>query len=204
MGHSDAALKLRAGPGSAGQAGKRAGVSRRSGWKQEKRRQQMGVIFNADEAFAMAEQIERNGAAFYGRAAEIAKGKEVGKLLGHLAEWEKEHEKVFVSMRAELTDEEKRPTAFDPDGEAELYLQAMADTHVFKAGKDAAAALSGKKSVWDIVKTALGMEEESILFYSGLARMVPARLGNERVQKIIGEEIGHVAFLKRELNKAKK
>lgn len=161
----------------------------------------MSITFNADEALAMAEQIERNGAKFYARAAEIAGGGSVGKLLGDLAEWEKGHEQLFTSMRSELTDEERKSTAFDPDGEAELYLQAMADTHVFKEDEGPAAALSGNESAEEIIDTALGMEQESILFYLGLVKMVPARLGNEKVQKIIDEEIGHVAYLKRELNR---
>ena len=163
----------------------------------------MSITFNADESLAMAEQIERNGAKFYRRAAEIGKVEAVKKLLGDLAKWEEGHEKLFISMRAELTDEDKKPTAYDPDGEAELYLQAMADTHVFKADEDPAASLSGKESAGEIINTALGMEQESILFYLGLAKMIPARLGNERVQKIIDEEIGHVAYLKRERNKIK-
>ena len=159
----------------------------------------MSIVFNADEALAMAEQIERNGAKFYARAAEIAEAEAVRKLLADLAEWEEGHEKLFTSMRTELTDEEKKPTAFDPDGEAELYLQAMADTHVFKADEAPADALSGKESAEEIIKTALTLEQDSILFYAGLAKMTPARLGSETVQKIIDEEIGHVAYLKREL-----
>ena len=161
----------------------------------------MSIVFNADEALAMAEQIERNGANFYRRAAEIAEPEAVKKLLGDLAEWEQGHEKLFAGMRSELTDEEKKPTAYDPDGEAELYLQAMADTHVFNADNDAAASLSGKESAGEIIKTALGLEQDSILFYLGLAKMVPARLGGETVQKIIDEEIGHVAYLEKELKK---
>ncbi len=159
----------------------------------------MSITFNADEALAMAEQIERNGARFYARAAEIVEAEGVQKLLGDLAEWEEGHEKLLTSMRSELNDEERRPTAFDPDGEAELYLQAMADTHVFKADDDPAASLTGTESAGEIIKTALGLEQESILFYLGLARMVPARLGSETVQKIIDEEIGHVAYLERQL-----
>ncbi len=159
----------------------------------------MGITFNADEALAMAEQIERNGAKFYARAAEIAGGGSIGKLLADLVEWEKGHEELFASMRSELTDEEKRPAVYDPDGEAELYLQAMADAHVFRTDDDPGAGLSGKESAEDIIDTALGKEQESILFYAGLAKLIPARLGNERVQKIIDEEIGHVAYLKKEL-----
>ncbi len=107
----------------------------------------MSITFNADEALAMACEIESNGAKFYARAAEIAGGGSVGKLLGDLAEWEKGHERLFTGMRSELTAEEKKPTAFDPDGEAELYLQAMADAHVFKADDDPAAGLAGKESL---------------------------------------------------------
>ncbi len=161
----------------------------------------MSIVFNADEALAMAEQIERNGANFYARAAEIAEPEAIKKLLGDLAEWEKGHERLFTGMRSELTDEDKKPTAFDPDGEAELYLQAMADTHVFNADDDPAGALSGKESAGEIITTALSLEQDSILFYLGLAKMVPARLGSETVQKIIDEEIGHVAYLEKELKK---
>jgi rubrerythrin len=163
----------------------------------------MSITFNADEALAMAEQIERNGAKFYTRAAEIGEPEAIKKLLGDLAEWEEGHEKLFTSMRSQLTDEERKPTTFDPDGEAELYLQAMADTHVFKTGpaadRDPAAALSGKESAVEIIKAALGLEQDSILFYLGLAKMIPPRLGSETVQEIIDEEIGHVAYLEREL-----
>ena len=161
----------------------------------------MSIVFNADEALAMAEQIERNGAKFYARAAEIVEAEAIRKLLADLAEWEEGHEKLFESVRAELSDDEKSSTTFDPDGEAELFLQAMADTHVFNLNKDAADLFKGGESAEDILKAALDFERDSILFFLGMRKMVPARLGSEKVQKIIDEEIGHVAYLKRELKK---
>ena len=163
----------------------------------------MGVRFNADEILAMAVEIERNGQKFYRRGAEIAGDEGVKKLMTELVDWEKGHEKLFESMRSELSDEEKFSTAFDPDGEAELFLQAMADTHVFNVNKDAAALLGGDESPGDILKTALGFERDSIVFFMGMEKMVPERLGGDRVRKIIDEEIRHVAYLKRELNKVK-
>ena len=161
----------------------------------------MGITFNADEVLAMAEQIERNGQRFYLRAGEIAKDAETGKLLADLAEWEKGHEALFASMRAELTEEEKKATAFDPDGEAELYLQAMADMHVFKTSEGAESLLTGDESAAGIIEKALGFERDSIVFFFGMTRAVPARLGTEKVQKIIDEEVGHVAYLKKELGR---
>ena len=73
----------------------------------------------------MAEQLERNGAAFYRRAA-TADGLATDQqaLLLRLASMEDDHEQTFREMRAELTGKEKAPTVFDPDGEAALYLRA--------------------------------------------------------------------------------
>lgn len=160
----------------------------------------MGIIFNADEAFALAEQIERNGQGFYLRAAELTKGTLTGKLLSDLAIWEKTHEELFSSMRSGLTEEEKTVTAFDPDGENALYLKAVADSHVFKTIEDPAQLLSGNESPEQIIKTALLFEKDTILFFLGLAKMVPENLGRNKVEKIIDEEIGHVAYLEKELN----
>ena len=46
------------------------------------------IAFNADDALAMAEQIERNGRAFYLRGAEIASEGSAHELLVKLADWE--------------------------------------------------------------------------------------------------------------------
>jgi rubrerythrin len=161
----------------------------------------MGVTFNADEAFAMACEIERNGQKFYRSGAEMTPEGSTRKLLLELADWEKTHEDRFASMRSELTEEEKRSTAFDPDGEAELYLQAMADAHVFNVHKDPTELLKGKEKAEEVIDVALGFERDSILFFIGLEKMTPKRLGAEKVREIVKEEISHVSYLKRELAK---
>ena len=159
------------------------------------------IPFNADDALAMAEQIERNGSAFYLRGAQIAGEGNAHELLVKLADWEKGHEALFTSLRAGLTEEEKRATAFDPNGDAELYLQAMADTHVFNVHDDPTALLRGDESPEEILNIALGFERDSILFFTGLAALVPERLGKGKVETVTQEEVGHVAYLKRELGK---
>ena len=161
----------------------------------------MAIAFNADQALAMAEQIERNGRRFYIRAAQIVAEGDVHRLLLDLAEWEKGHETLFAALRADLTEEEKKATTFDPDGEAELYLQAMADAHVFNVSEDPAALLSGDETPEQLLNTALGFERDSILFFTGLARLVPKRLGRDKVEAVTQEEVGHVAYLKRQLQR---
>ena len=155
------------------------------------------AIFNADDALAMAEQVERNGRAFYLRAAEVAAEPEIKKLLGDLAAWEEGHQALFAQLRAGLSDREKKATTFDPEGVNELYLQAMADTHVFTTNADPAAIVADGEDPDQILLKALAFERDSIALFLGIAKMVPERLGRDKVERIIEEEVGHIAYLNR-------
>jgi len=150
------------------------------------------IRFNADEIFEMAEQIERNGAKFYRKAAETAEGTNRDLLL-RLAAMEDDHEKTFAAMRAELAEAEQRPLTFDPNDEAALYLQAMADGEVF--GADPSASLSGREPLEDILTIAIGLEKDSIVFYESMKVMVPEGAGKEKIDAIIKQEIGHILNL---------
>ena len=161
----------------------------------------MGIIFNADEMFATAEQIERNGQNFYRAAAEKVAEAGAKKLLLDLADWEAQHEELFKGMRAELSAEEKTPTAFDPQGEAELYVQAMANGHVFVVNDDPTLLLEGKQKPEEFIAVALDFERDTILFFLGMKDLVPARLGTDKVDQIVREEMRHVAFLKKEIGR---
>lgn len=116
--------------------------------------------FNADEVFEMAEQIERNGARFYRAAAK--KIPEVHQVFSDLAAMEDEHEKTFADMRAELSGIEVDPPVFDPDGQAQMYLRAMADEHVVNVKTDPVEQLAGKETPEEVLKMAIGLEKDSI------------------------------------------
>lgn len=159
----------------------------------------MGVNFNADEVLKMAVRIESNGAAFYRKAAESKKDMARAGFLLKLAEMEDEHERLFSEMKNGLSAEEKADTAYDPVGEAELYLEAMADSHGGEGDPSAADKLTGQESLEEILKIAIGLEKESILFYLGLREMVPERLGKDKIDEIINEERSHIVTLAKEL-----
>ncbi len=158
----------------------------------------MAIHFNADEILAMAEQVERNGAAFYRRAAEVTGDAGARARLAELAEWELGHERLFTRLRQGLTPAERAEMRFDPDGDAVHYLRVMADRHVFNVNKDAAALLSGRETPQEIFDIALGFERDSILFFQAMEGAVPPSVGKDKVQALINEEVGHVAFLSRE------
>ncbi len=155
--------------------------------------------FNADEIFEIAEQIERNGAGFYRRAAESAEGPEIRPLLLQLANMEDSHERTFAGMRADLVRENPDwlPQFFDPSSgnEAALYLRAVAAGRVFDLQTDPASLVSKSEPLKSILTKAIGLEKDSVAFYAGLRTAVPEYLGREKLDHIIREEMGHITLL---------
>jgi rubrerythrin len=155
----------------------------------------MGIRFTADEILAIAEKIEENGIAFYAAAAGKVSARNLVEQLEKLSQWEMGHAKIFAAMRKELTEKEKEPVTYDPDKEALLYLQAVADGKVFKFDEDPWAALGPNPTPESIINVALGREKDSVVYYTGVKEIVPASLGKERIEEIISEELGHIRQL---------
>lgn len=154
--------------------------------------------FNADDIFEIAEQLERNGAAFYRQAADAVADASAKTFLMKLADMEDDHEKTFADMRANLGADEKTSTVFDPDGDAVNYLRALADTRVFFEKEIDTTSMEA------ILKDAITAEKDSIVFYLGMRDMVPEGKGRKRMDAIIKEEMGHIRLLSKELVDAKK
>ena len=160
----------------------------------------MGSLdFSADEIFEMAQQIERNGARFYRRAASAAKAPGSGPFFQKLAAMEENHEKVFGQMREGLTAAERMKRISDPENQGLSYLRAWADRQVFDVRSDPAEKLTGREAPEVILRMAIGLEKDSIVFYVGMKDAVPERIGKGRVDEIIREEMGHIDILSREL-----
>ena len=155
----------------------------------------MSARYNADEVFEMAEQIERNGAKFYRRAAEMVSAEGSQDMLLELAAMEDDHEKTFAAMRRDLSEAERKPMVFDPDDELALYLHAIADRRVFDLKVDPSQQLTGQEPLDRILHIAIGLEKDSIVFYLGMRELVPERLGAARLYGIIREEYGHLVTL---------
>jgi len=153
----------------------------------------MSYDFNADDVFEMAEQMERNGGKFYRTAADNTTDSENKEFLLSLAEMEDQHEKTFKGMRADLTGKDKASTVFDPEGEAALYLRALADTRVFFEKE------IDVSSMRNILKSAIEAEKDSIVFYLGMKEAVPESFGKGRLDHIIKEEMGHIKMLSKKL-----
>jgi len=163
----------------------------------------MAISYNADEIFEMAQQIERNGASFYRKAAEGIPDASQKKKLLDLATMEDTHLVTFTKMRDALTEADRQSMVSDPYDEAALYLQSIADGYVFDIKTDPAELLTGKENLAEILNMAIGLEKDSIVFYIGIRAKVPERLGKDKIDRIIAEEMKHVAQLSTDLAELK-
>ena len=164
----------------------------------------MSIQFNIDEIFEMAEQIERNGAIFYRHAGNLMpENSQIRQLFLSLTNMEVKHEQIFASMRKNILKQKGMDsiTDFDPEGLAGMYLRAMADGHVFDLAKPQDKYFTGKETLEDILKMAIGREKDSIIFYLGIKEAVTKDFGQDRVDSIIKEEMSHIAYLNREIAK---
>ena len=159
----------------------------------------MSIFFNADEILAMAEKIERNGVRFYRQAAENINTPEARELLLELAAMEDDHEKIFSNMRAEIAKQKDRGVDFDPLDQSALYLKAWADNNVFDVESDPVKRLTGEETMEDVLKMAIGIEKESIVFYLGFKEALANKSDREKLEKILQEEINHIALLSAKL-----
>ena len=163
--------------------------------------------FNSDEIFQMAEQIERNGAKFYKEMAENISGAPVRQMLLDFVAMEEAHEKIFISMREDLSERERGPTVFDPEGETALYLQALADIRLFDEesgeGFVLSEELSEESKIRKILRAAVSMEWESIAFYMGMKDLVPENSGKGKIDDVIKEEMKHIRLLSNSITSLK-
>jgi len=158
----------------------------------------MEIEFNAFEVFEIAEKIERNGARFYRRAAELFDA-DTAKMFLELANWETKHIEVFANMRKQLFEQSRELRTFKPDDRMLPDAQAMAGLAVFGIRPDPSDELTGKESKVDVLKKAIEKEKDSIVYYTGLKDFVPARAGKDKIDDIIKEEMHHISILSQSL-----
>ena len=161
----------------------------------------MAITFNADEIYNIAEQIERNGQNFYRDSAQRVKESIAKQVLQDLADMEVSHLKIFQALHAGLTQQARQEITWDPQGEAGAYLKAAADSHVFKTNADPTSLLKDNTDAREILELALQFEKDSVIYFLGVADLVPEHLGKSDVLGLAKQEQGHIALIQRTLSK---
>ena len=157
------------------------------------------MALNADEIFEIAEQIERNGATFYRRAAAIFDDCEVRELFLKLAEWEIEHEKTFKDLKKKLFGSNTASMSFRPE-QTLSEPRVMAGLAIFGIRAEPTEELNGNESQEDVLRRAVEKEKDSIVFYHGLKDFLSDTADRNPIDRIISEELQHIRILHESLN----
>jgi len=159
----------------------------------------MFVFGTADDVFTMAVRIEENGKAFYTGAAEKATDPKVKKIFEELALMEAGHITAFRALRAALPGSFPADAVWDPEGLAESYLQATADTHVFTL-EAADVRLKTISTPQDALKIALQFEKDSVAFFLGMKEVLPDEKTKGEIDTLVRSEMDHIRMLSGVLN----
>ncbi len=151
--------------------------------------------YSASEVLEIAEKIERNGAAFYRKAADLFQDEQIQQVFLNLSEWEIRHEKIFSDMRRQVHRSFSEAANFDPETYMSSDAKLMASLAVFAIGPDPGKILVGLEDKEEIFKRALKLEEDTIVFYRGLKSFAEDAATIEQIDKIIEEEQRHIRIL---------
>ncbi len=154
------------------------------------------AVFTAAQGLEMAMQIEENGEAFYTTFAAESSDAEVKELFEFLAGQERNHYKVFEKLLGRI---EPGPQMLAPEeDEYSMYLQVALDQALFSGPDKALATARDAKDRETAIRTALGFEKDTLLFFYDLREMVSDN-DRETLTRIVNEEKAHVRRLAREL-----
>ena len=148
--------------------------------------------FYGKEILDLAIQIERNGRAFYNEMGNLVQDPELKEIYELLAKEEMKHIDEFNRLKEGLKGD--RPDYSKEPEEFTLYLDVLADEHVFKAdgsGEEMAREASGKVGGLEI---GIQFEKDSILFFGELYQLI---IEKERsvIHRLIQEEKKHLKKL---------
>jgi hypothetical protein len=84
---------------------------------------------------------------------------------------------------------------FDSDGLALSYLRSMVDGEVFLNLRPTAELLTGTESPDEIRRLAIDFEKNTVVYFASLANAMNSEKDKEIIQKLVSEEIQHIAIL---------
>ena len=155
----------------------------------------MGISFNADEVFEMGMDIERNGEAYYRKAAELADDPEVKKIFEELMAAEQSHYETFKKLRENLPAGDTTPLVSDPEDQGYLYLDALVKSRLFDNAREAEEVVSRASGPIDVLQGALSFEKDTILFFTEMKARTREELGASEIDRLIAEERDHVIWI---------
>jgi len=150
----------------------------------------MAGIFDANEIFQIAMELEQTGQVFYEALAIGCGNDRVAALCRRLAKQEVDHYNTFKAMREALV---SGPDVTPLTGDDLDFAQALVSDRIIPS-PDEARKVAATGGVAEALDLAIRLEKDSVLFYGGIAGAVGAKNAGA-IAGIVAEEKRHVRDL---------
>lgn len=151
----------------------------------------MGNILSGSEVVELGIQIEKNGSDFYNTLAAKTDSDTARGVFKFLAGEEEKHIKAFQGILAKSTKYE--PQGLDADDYLS-YMSTLAGEHIFTRQGKGIEAANSIKSDSEAIQKGIGFEEDSIVFYEGIKKVVPGYEAKV-IDELIFQEQNHLRQL---------
>lgn len=151
----------------------------------------MGNIFSGSEVVEIGIQIEKNGRDYYYALMNQSKNEKARDLFKFLSGEEDKHILAFQKILSGV--QKYEPQGLDSD-EYYAYMNDLASEHVFTQKDKGAEVAKAIKTDKEAIEKAIGFEEDSIVFYEGVKKVVPPYDMNV-VDSLIAQEQNHLKQL---------
>ncbi len=156
-------------------------------------------MINIVDIFAFAQEVERNHAEFYRKAAEKAELPRSRRLLVTLAQKEEEHAIIFADMVDDFSEEtgggEGAKIRAKPTPDNMRQLRDIVTGQIFSQAANPSEYLSGHESTHEILQMAIDAENQTAEFYTLIGMTLADEAAKDKVEKILEEELKHIKFL---------
>ncbi len=152
------------------------------------------------EVLQIAEEMERQAAKFYRKAAGMYHDPSLSKLFSDLAQWEKRHMQVFADMKERFLGPAWESGRLDLDRAGTGRLDTP--SAVFHGNSEPAKELTGVKTRADVLRLALKKERYTIGYYTSLTEFALGLDNIKVIRSIIREEQQHVRILAQSLRQS--
>jgi rubrerythrin len=153
------------------------------------------MFFNEVEAAKIAQNMERNGLAFYQKAAAKAKDQATADVFNQLAEDEKEHLAHFEELEEKLQSERRTGSGYSDDPDLAAYIDRLLKTQVFGDASDVARLAEQSESDYESLAVGMRAERDAITFYQEMLDFVDSKVAQEAFTHILQEERKHLQLL---------
>ena len=155
----------------------------------------MDTKFSVFEILEIAEQVDKRGAQFYVKTADLFSSQTLQSFYYDLAETKVKQQKMWAKMRKEFSERTGEFGVFDPDNYVLSHPEVMAGLTGVGGRGNSKKHLTGEETEQDVVKDTIHRENAVITFFQGLKDFARDPASIDTVDKIIKIENQQVLAL---------